>query len=143
MGSHGVFHAGVRVLNVVHGDVAVVVAHLGGGHGRSGGAGSVRGYAARALILVVPVAGRRLALRTGLTIVLPTRHLSAAAIVSPRRAGRIGVALLPLGVHGGRRSDVDSKEEMMQTVGIGMSCQTDGWMVEVESWKGERAGRAL
>lgn len=99
MGSHGVFHACVRVVGVLHGDVAIAVAKLGRCYGRARQA-LLRVQAA--LVLVVLEPGGRLRLGLGLlaarvVVVVSGSHL-AIAIESARPTGGIRVRL-PL-IHG-------------------------------------------
>lgn len=65
MGPHRVLHAGIRVVSILHGDVAVAVAALGAGDkGRAGVALMLLWLLRRetALVLVIFEAGGRLGL---------------------------------------------------------------------------------
>jgi hypothetical protein len=103
MGPHGVLDARVGVVSIVHGNVAVAVAHLRGCNGGGGrvtsGSRSGRSSAwmngSAAVVLVVLVSARRR--RLGGVV---SGHLGVA-VVSSRGAGRAcGGICLPLGIHG-------------------------------------------
>lgn len=125
MGPHGILDAGVGIVGVVHRNVAVAVAQMGGGNGRLNLViRRVDGGAAVVLVLVVFICWRRRLAR-----VVPG-HLGAA-VVSSRGAGRgrVGIRLPLLVIHGisGHRGRADWETEQEKR----------------EREMGERAGRAL
>jgi hypothetical protein len=91
MGSHGILHARVGIVSVLHGDVAVAVAELGRGDGRR-----CRVLGGSALVLLELEAGGRLGL-LHLAIVFPRQLI--VSVVSSRRDAGVLVGR-PLGIHG-------------------------------------------
>lgn len=137
MGPHGILDAGVGIVGVVHRDVTVAVAQMGGGNG---GLGRIRRVdRGAAVVLVVFICWRR-----RLTRVVPGDL--GAAVVSSRGAGRgrVGVRLPLLVIHGmsGRRGGEEKKkerrgeeEEERDGCRQGSRCC---WRIESDEWQRQR-----
>lgn len=91
MRAHWVLHGTIGIVGVRHGDVAVVIAQLRGGHGR--GCATLRHVS----VLIVSERTRRLLMLAILLGIIPL----AGAVVSSLRAGSSVRVALPL-IHGRR-----------------------------------------
>jgi hypothetical protein len=136
--SHGILHSTVRIMDILHRNVAIAVAR-GGDRRRDAGLCGMRIY--RALVLIVFEASGRVDLsRLLLRVFTVGRHL-ASAIVSPRSAGGVLVAL-PL-IHGGRAGRGQTKKAWQSTrfqdVARNEECGVEeewrSWVVDAEGWE--------
>jgi hypothetical protein len=99
---HGILHSTVRVVDVLHGDVAVAIARLRGGDGRRGARLCGVRIDCRLVLIVFEARGRLLDLSGLLRVFTSGRHLTGT-VVSSRSASSVLIAL-PL-IHGERAGE--------------------------------------